>query len=250
MQTNVLETLAAAVGEVIWTLPDTQVRAAEPALRALLAAGGWKVSGVLQEIPDETLAVAVQKEFLRKDAFEEWLVNRYEKALLRWFYSRTGNWENAQDLTQELYLKLLRKDPAPAYDPNHLFSPWLWTVVRNMQISDWRRQQKHVSLGSLALPASDPAPQEEAAARELESRAEAVILELPGPQQRVLRAAMNGASADDIARQVGLPKQQIFQLLFKARRFVERALGLDPGGRARRTEAFPTPRVPLEDSSR
>jgi RNA polymerase sigma-70 factor (ECF subfamily) len=250
MQMNVSETLAAALGEVIWTLPDSQLRAAEPAFRALLAAGGWNVPGVLREMPDETLAVAVQKGFLRTEAFEEWLVNRYEKVLLRWFYSRTGNWENAQDLTQELYLKLLRKDPSPAYDPSHLFSPWLWTVVRNMQISDWRRQQKHVGLCDLALPSSAPAPQEEAAARELESRADAVILELPDPQQPVLRAAMNGASADEIALKVGLPKQRVFQLLFKARRFVERALGLDTGGHTGRTEAFTTPRVPLEDSSR
>jgi RNA polymerase sigma factor (sigma-70 family) len=249
MEPDLSQTLAPALEDIIWSLPDAQLQAGEPATRALVAAAGCNLATILEEMSDETLAMAVQKDFLRKAAFEEWLVNRYEKALLRWFYWRTGDWDLSQDLTQDLYVKLLTKSTLAAYHPDCQFRPWLWTVVHHLWVSEWRRRQKERSIPDLERPSNGPSPQEEAAARELETRVEAIVQQLPEPRQRVLRGAMTGASADQIAQELGLPKQRVFRELFKARRFVERALGQEPSGKTCRKEAPFVRGIPLEGSS-
>ena len=65
----------------------TQSGAGEPRRRAAL---------LLRELSDESLALAIQKEFWWVDAFEELFVHRYEEKLIRWFYSwRVMNHEDA-----------------------------------------------------------------------------------------------------------------------------------------------------------
>jgi RNA polymerase sigma factor (sigma-70 family) len=240
-------TLAAALEAVVWSMPAEQLAASEPVVRALIEAAGCDLADVLAEMPDESLALAVQKDFLRKPAFEEWLVNRYERDLLRWFYRRTGSMDRAQDLTQELYLKLLTRSALANYNPECLFRPWLWAVVHNLWVGHLRRRRTQVALPDEDfLPASGAAPAEEAACRETEHRLEAAVRELPAVQQYVLREAMSGSNADRMAQDLGLPKQRVFQLLFRARRAIERALGLGPGGSTRRQETQPETRTPLE----
>jgi RNA polymerase sigma-70 factor (ECF subfamily) len=225
MESVGLATLASALEEVIWSVPREQLASTGSTLLALLAAANYTPADVLAEMADETLAVAVQKAFLRKEAFEEWLVNRYEPALLHWFYRRTGDPERALDLVQELYVKLLTGHTLANYNPEQEFRPWLWRVVHNLWVSSLRRKRLPISLiADEEQPSRTPPPIEEAAAHELESRIDAVVRELPGAQQQILREAMNGASAGQIAEQLKIPKQRVFQLLFKARRRVEQAV--------------------------
>jgi RNA polymerase sigma-70 factor (ECF subfamily) len=243
---TVLETLAAALDDIIWSISGAQLAAAEPALLALFASAGMDPTRLLAELADETLALAVQKGFLRQRAFEEWLVNRRESALLHWFYRHTNDLERASDLVQELYVKLLSSGTLSNYNPEQEFGPWLWRVVHNLWVSDLRRRRVPVGLLGDEYPARDPLPPEEAAARELACQTEAALRLLPRAEQQVLREAMNGASAAQISEQLNIPKRRVFQLLFKARRFVERALTAEDGGRARRKEAEAVPRTPQE----
>lgn len=229
MEENALHDLSAALEEIIWSLPEDQLTAAEPALRAFVAAAGAELADLLASMADESLALAVQKHFLRKPAFEEWLVNRYEQPLLRWFHQRCGSWERAQDLTQELYVKLWTTRALEHYDPNRAFYPWLWTVARNLLVGDWRRRPNEVALPEQEQLSLEAPPPEEAAGREMESRIESAVRDLPDAQQRILRGAMNGLSAEEIGRDLGIPRVRVFQLLFKARCAVKAALGLTSG---------------------
>lgn len=230
MEENALHDLSAALEEIIWSLPEDQLTAAEPALRAFVTALGAKLTDLLAPMADESLAVAVQKNFLRKPAFEEWLVNRYEQPLLHWFHQRCGSWERAQDLTQELYVKLWTTSALAHYDPNRAFYPWLWTVARNLLVGDWRRRRRtEVALPEQEQLSLEAPPPEEAAGREMEGRIESAVRDLPDAQQRILRGAMNGLSAEEIGRDLGLARVRVFQLLFKARCAVKAALGLNTG---------------------
>src|SRR6516165_2141751 len=92
MPPNLSQALAAALEDVIWSAPQAQLQAAAPVIMSFLEAAGCKVPALLEEMCDEALAVAVKKGFLSHLAFEELLVNRYERALLCWFYRKTGDW--------------------------------------------------------------------------------------------------------------------------------------------------------------
>jgi RNA polymerase sigma factor (sigma-70 family) len=246
MASDLCQRLACALEEVIWSATAEQLIASEAVLRSYLAAADCNLAAVLAELSDEGLALAVKKNVFRKPAFEEWLVHRYERSLLRWFFRRTGNWDRAQDLTQQLYLKLLTPAVLEKYNPECLFRPWLWAIAHNLWADEMRRSSQLVHVVDLEQRDGGPDPVEEAASRELAQRIEVALQSLPEVKQRILRGAMAGQTADDLARDLRLPKQRIFQFLFRARRQVERALGLESGGPAGRKEAVGNPRVPLE----
>jgi RNA polymerase sigma factor (sigma-70 family) len=219
--------LAVALETVIREVPDEHLGPSEPAFRAFLKAQGRAPEDVLRELSDGTLAVAVRKRFFRNEAFEEWLVNRHEEALWRWFYRWTGDAEKAAELTQALYVKLLTDKVRDGYDPDRLFLPWLWKVARHLCTDHYRRAPREGPWPTWEQASRDPSPEEEAFARELGERAEAAMAGLSAEQRNVLRGAMGGASADDLARELGLPKSRVYRLLFLARRRVEGALRYD-----------------------
>jgi RNA polymerase sigma-70 factor (ECF subfamily) len=248
MEPDLSQSLAAALEDVIWLVPPGLLQASEPAIRALVAAAGCDLAALLEKLADETLALAVQKGFLRNLAFEEWVVNRYEKALFHWFHQRTGDAVRAQDMLQDLYLKLLSKTTLDKYNPDQLFCPWLWTLARRLVIDEWRRHKKQKRFPERELVANGPSPPEEAAARELEMRVAAIVKNLPELQRRVFEEARNGTDADRIAQLMAVSKPRVFQLLFKARRFVERAIQSEADDMVLRKEVSPNHPIVQEKS--
>jgi len=240
------QTLAAALEEVIWSVSAEELVSAEGVARALLAGAGCDLASLLAELPDETLVLAIQKTFLAKPAFEELLVNRHEQALRRWFTLQLGSIDCAEELIQELYLKLWAGRALATYDAGRPFRAWLWTVAHNLCVGEFRRQRNLSGLPETEQSSPGPSPLEEVAYRELEQRVESAVRELPDVQQQVLRGAMGGHSADDMARQLKLPKHQVYRLLFRARRHVERSLEPDRHGTTRCKDAPADARVPLE----
>ncbi len=65
------------------------------------------------------------------------LVNAYAKKIFNLAYQFTGTYEDAEDMTQEIFLKLygsLKK-----YDFEKNFSAWLLTLAKNHLIDSYRR---------------------------------------------------------------------------------------------------------------
>lgn len=223
MEAEFSHELVAALEELIWSLPAEQLSDAEPAFRALFGAVRCDLPAALAEMSDESLVLAVRKAFLRNWAFEELLVRRYEKAILGWFFQRTANRDQAQELTQELYLKFLSKG-FETFKENSLFYPWLWAAVRNAWTTEWRRSKTQVELPALDRSFSGLTPLEELECRETENRVNAIVCELPAEQRRVLQLAMEGEKPGGIAKELHLSQKKVYQLLFKARRHIRQAL--------------------------
>jgi RNA polymerase sigma-70 factor (ECF subfamily) len=232
MDPELCQVLAVALEELIWGLSPEVLAAAEPAARELVAAAGVPLAEVLAEMSDESLALAVQKRFLRREAFEECLVKRQEARLQRWFTARTGSREHGQDLTQELYVHLLGNRGLGSYDPSRPFSAWLWTVAHHLWVNFIRRRRDQPGLTfDLEDPRRGTDPTlDEVVVRELEGRLEAALAGLPELQQRILRGAMAGQTADGLAEELGLPKSAVYQNLFRARRQAEEIMGLPAAG--------------------
>jgi RNA polymerase sigma factor (sigma-70 family) len=116
------------------------------------------------------------------------------------------------------------------YNPDYPFPPWLWKVARNLWIEWTRRYRRSTALSRCAEMAGADDPFEEACMRELGEHLERALEQLCPAQQQIVRLAMAGASAETIASNLGLKKLEVFRLLFRARRALEKQLDLGTGG--------------------
>src|SRR3954464_1448961 len=79
------------------------------------------------------------------------LVRRYEKRIVNYVYRITHRYEEAHDLTQEIFVKVFLA--LDRYDPKYQFSTWLFRIAQNSAIDALRK--KSVVEVSLSKPADD-----------------------------------------------------------------------------------------------
>jgi RNA polymerase sigma-70 factor (ECF subfamily) len=81
------------------------------------------------------------------DAAWEEIVKQYSRRIYSLAYRFTGNHEAAEDLTQEVFLRIYRT--LDQYDPQAgNLSNWLMRVARNLVIDDWRKRGRTPTEGS------------------------------------------------------------------------------------------------------
>lgn len=80
------------------------------------------------------------------------LINRFQHRLLRYLMYLTGNREMAEDLFQEVWMRVLVR--GEQYNGRARFETWLFTIARNLVI-DQRRKRTMSSLDELVEGASD-----------------------------------------------------------------------------------------------
>jgi RNA polymerase sigma-70 factor (ECF subfamily) len=72
-------------------------------------------------------------------AFEE-LVERYQRRLVAVMHHLVGNGEEAEDLAQEVFLRVYRS--RKKYRPRSKFSTWLFTIANNLALNYLRARQR------------------------------------------------------------------------------------------------------------
>ena len=87
----------------------------------------------LQDLDDAALARRTRAGAL--ECFEV-LVARYETRLYEFLRHRTGNRHDAEDLTQETFVRAYRQ--LARYDERRAFAPWLFTLARRLAASHVR----------------------------------------------------------------------------------------------------------------
>jgi RNA polymerase sigma factor (sigma-70 family) len=157
------------------------------------------------------------------------VLERNERALVRYAAKLTGNLEQGQELVQETFLKLL-EDPAAA--PRDHIIPWLFTVCRNKAF-DAKRKEKRMVTG----PACDKIPDErqELASQGIEKREEqnqmlGLLQTLPANQREVIRLKFqNGMSYKEISQVTGLSVSNVGFLMHTGLKQMRSAYLQKPG---------------------
>lgn len=163
-------------------------------------------------------------------AFEE-LVLRYQGRLLTVLEHLVNNREQAEDLTQEVFLRVFRA--RERYEPGAKFSTWLFTIANNVALNSQRSKSRRREVGvpermgtdsmpmqldQMALAASGQMP---ARALDKAEAAEVVRLALESlnPRQRMalLLSKFEGMSYHDIAASMDMTVQATKSLLSRAR---------------------------------
>ena len=76
-------------------------------------------------------------------AFEE-LVNRYKRPVFSIVYRMIGQYEEAEDITQEVFINVYEK--LYQFDSNKKFGPWIYRIATNASISALRKKKKVITL--------------------------------------------------------------------------------------------------------
>ncbi len=169
-----------------------------------------------------------------RGAFEV-IVRRYHRDLLRLLRGITHNLEEAEDLTQDAFLRAYRH--LDRYDQARPFRPWLWTIgIRLALHAIARKGRKNVSLDSDVPQLEGGGRQEgpwfadERSGRELDERLLRRdlmgALEEMDPQYSavlVLRV-LEERSYEEISEILGIPKGTVMSRLFRARQQLKEKL--------------------------
>ncbi len=166
-------------------------------------------------------------------AFEE-LVVRYQGRLLRLLENMVGRRELAEDLTQEVFLRVYRS--RQKYAPGAKFVTWLYTIADNVAcnaLRDRSRRPEVTLTGSesgplgplgahpmdqLVLAASGAMPTRQVAKAELRDIVRMALDELNERQRMaVLLSKFEKMSYADIARAMEVSPQAVKSLLSRAR---------------------------------
>lgn len=112
-------------------------------------------------------------------------LERYERPLISYARSITGDLESARDAVQETFFRLSRQDLV-ALEPR--LAPWLFFVCRNCALDHCR---KVVRFTSEALdedkPGDEPAPDAQAVAAEDGQRLRHLVDQLPERQRELVK---------------------------------------------------------------
>jgi len=162
-------------------------------------------------------------------AFEQ-LVTLWQDRLVTLFLHHTGDHSTAEDLAQEVFLRVYRA--REGYRPTAKFSTWIHTIANNVA-SDLRqrayRRMEHgvapstssssaVGLEQIAVAASGERPAREADRQELQTVVREAISSLNDNQRMaVLLAKFENCSYEEIATAMGLSVPAVKSLLFRAR---------------------------------
>jgi RNA polymerase sigma-70 factor (ECF subfamily) len=170
-------------------------------------------------------------------AFEE-LVGLWQDRLVTLFRHHTGDHSTAEDLAQEVFLRVYRA--RAGYQPTAKFSTWIHTIANNVA-SDLRQRayrrlergvpmnvsasQSGIGLEQIAVAASGQRPARQADRGELQDIVQRAIAGL-GDNQRmaVLLAKFEDCSYDEIAAAMGLSVPAVKSLLHRAREQLREAL--------------------------
>lgn len=169
-------------------------------------------------------------------AFRE-LVELHQRSVIQTINRAIGDSWEAEDLAQRAFVQVWRS--ASRYEPRAKFTTWLFTIVRNVILNEYRRRGRRgaESLDAMSesaeegrvgtqfadVQSSDPSQQ--AVERELQDRIAAAIQELPeGQRLAVILCRFEGLSYEEIAETLDCSVSAVKSLLHRARETLKERL--------------------------
>ncbi|GMV04097.1 MAG: RNA polymerase sigma factor [Gemmatimonadota bacterium] len=152
----------------------------------------------------------------------------------RWALVRTGDAAEADDLTQDVMIQMIRT--LDGFRGEARFETWLYAVTRNAAAARARRARRRDDvLGSPAAregmtPSPEPAPDVVLHRRDVASVVRDAFFRLPLRQREVFDLVeLQGLTSPEAAERLGIEAVSVRAHLFKARRALRaRILGVSP----------------------
>ena len=181
--------------------------------------------------------VVLQARDGRQAAYRE-LVRRYERPIFSLIYRMVRNREQAEDLSQETFVKAL--NAIESYRPEYKFSSWIFKIANNVSIDHLRRREldtlsldgsphaltpEAIQASALQLGDRQETAREELEAKELGGEIEQAISTLrPEYRACILLRHVEGRPYEEIATMLDLPLGTVKTYIHRARGELRQAL--------------------------
>lgn len=166
------------------------------------------------------------------------LVRRYERPIFSLVYRMVRNREQAEDLSQETFIKAL--NALDSYRPEYKFSSWIFKIANNAAIDQLRRREldtlslegsphaetpEAVQATALQIGARQESPLDTVEALELGGEIEVAIDQLrPEYRSCILLRHVEGYAYEEIAEILDLPLGTVKTYIHRARHELRAAL--------------------------
>jgi RNA polymerase sigma-70 factor (ECF subfamily) len=160
----------------------------------------------------------------RDPALIDYLIEQYRYRLFRYLLMLTGNRQEAEDLFQETWMRVLEK--GHQYKPRWKFEVWLFTIARHLAI-DFQRRRQPQSIDALLQPlgtsqtleledTTSPSAFEQAFQGEEAASVAAALAHLPPSYREVLTLRFHeDMQLEEIARVVDSPLSTVKSRLYR-----------------------------------
>jgi RNA polymerase sigma-70 factor (ECF subfamily) len=165
------------------------------------------------------------------------ILERYQKPILNFIYRFYGNYDLAQELTQETFLRAYQF--LKSYDQKRKFSTWLYTVARNLCIDEMKKRKpgREISLDQ-ALPSVELKGQGESRIKndpsylcirgEEDARLMKALDQLESSRREVLILFyFQGLSYQEIGETLSVPVSTVKIRIFRAKKSLLAIFGKD-----------------------
>ncbi len=157
----------------------------------------------------------------------EEVARHHGRKIYNFAYRLTGNRDDAQDLVQEVLLRVRRG--LESYTPQS-FDGWLWRITRNAFLDEVRRRNRRPAS---PLPEDDrgvgvpaPPPEEVLDSVRLGEEVQAALLELPYEfREAVVMCDVVGLSYEEIAIAADIPIGTVRSRIHRGRKLLKERLG-------------------------
>lgn len=152
------------------------------------------------------------------------LYERYLDAIYRYLFYRVGNRHDAEDLTEQVFLKAWEAIDGSRQEIH--FRPWIYRIAHNTVVDFYRTRKEEVPLTEEpVLPSNNPGIEERLLAQERAAQLAQAISRLSPPHQHVLILRfIAGLSTHEVAhildRSVGAVRVLQHRALKAARAFL------------------------------
>jgi len=170
-------------------------------------------------------------------AFER-LISLYGKKIFNYCYRMTGNKEDAEDVSQEVFIKAYRS--LKGFKQNSQFSTWLYRIAYNACIDSHRKRNAMVGVVTLfdeegadriqEIASNEPSLEEQVLNEERNQVIHSAIMQLrPEYRSVVLLREVNGLSYDEISGILDLPLGTVKSYISRAREALRVSLNREFG---------------------
>lgn len=151
------------------------------------------------------------------------LVEAVYPSVRRWALVHTGEASDADDLTQDVLIRMIRR--FDSFHGDARFGTWLYSMTRNAATDRFRKQHRRALLREDPrayidlVPAGPEDPSRSIERREIGSMLRTFFEELPRRQREIFDLVeLQGVPATEVAELLGIEPVSVRANLFKARR--------------------------------
>jgi len=154
------------------------------------------------------------------------LFERHHRPLFRYFISMTRNQEIAEDLVQDVFVRILRY--RSTYDAKQSFTAWMYQIARNANVDQAQKRRGEVIgidefLERGTEPVSpSPGPEESASQGQNLALLKRALEQLPEDKREILvLSRFQGMKYDEIAQVLGCEVGTVKVRVYRAMRALE-----------------------------